>query len=280
MIYTTDSSRLKSVQQVWTGEVNEVQIVQDMMDQEGDYRILWVIKNHETAKCFLEMIEKRKLQSFDTFKTMFTQNEYFYVELPYTPPRPILEFYFGKAGKPEECEQVCRNLLTECMASDLPYPILYLVLKQNQIHIDRDDSVRFGYVLDLTYLDADISEQKCVMLCAKWMLRLLEPCRSEKTVSYRLLKYKIPKKGYETFLELYQDIKISGDSEEKVSLIQEVINRTKHYQDRIKIILCVCCIVFGCTALILFGSQILFGDIPFLRLFINTFRTIGTQSLG
>lgn len=45
-----------------------------------------------------------------------------------------------------------------------------------------------------------------------------------------------------------------------------------------RILLCIC-LILGGLALVSLISQLLFGDIPWLRILFNGFKTIGTESL-
>ena len=39
------------------------------------------------------------------------------------------------------------------------------------------------------------------------------------------------------------------------------------------------CVILGIVALVILLSHIVWGDVPILRLFVNTFKNIGTESL-
>ena len=51
------------------------------------------------------------------------------------------------------------------------------------------------------------------------------------------------------------------------------------YKDTLFRILLIICIFLALTVAVTFLAQLIFGDAPWLRLFTNSFRVIGTENL-
>ena len=65
----------------------------------------------------------------------------------------------------------------------------------------------------------------------------------------------------------------------KDGILTKIRRFFRHNQDRIFRLVLILAVLMGILALTMVVSQIIFGDVPFLRLFVNTFKQIGTESL-
>ena len=131
----------------------------------------------------------------------------------------------------------------------------------------------------MSELVEDTDERVCVKSCAAMLFSLLSTLTDDTTISYTLLKKKTARTGYYKFIDLYKDIQVATEKIEKkgiFSKIKKIFRKNKHRLLRILITLCIIAII---VAIIMIVSQLVFGDIPFLRLFINSFEKIGTESL-
>ncbi len=279
MVYQTGNMLLQEVQKLYQGKVNDVIVCQDLAADTQLYYTILIIKNRDIAKELLKVYEEANKRSRNTYITSFTWQEYYMMIFPYYKERQVGHFLNSDIQNLSECEQLCMNIVMECMASGIPYPILYLQLAQEQLHIQRDGSVYLGYKLDLEKLTAQKGEEDCATLCAKILFQLLESVSNSKTVSYQLLEYKNLRGGYLRFTDLYKDLRTTAVSTEKIGLFERVRAMFRRNQDQLFRILLIICVIVAIIAVIMFLSQIIFADIPFLRLFINTFRKIGTESL-
>lgn len=279
MIYQTDTMQLKSVGKVFRGTANEVHICKDIQLESPIYYTLIIIYDHEITKEFLEIQKKAQEDGRDAIIESFSFQGNLCIIFPYKMSRPIEAFYIGNTDTLKNSENVCRNFIIECIASKLPYQFLYLILTQGQVHIEKDKSVFFGYELDMSCLDKTIGEQECVIKCGNMIAQILEPHAKANTITYVLLQKRLPKSHYERFVQLYQDFKMASIPQSKIGIRFRVKALYSRQQDALFRCLLIICICLGGMALLMVISQIIFGDIPFLRLFSNPFKMIGTESL-
>ena len=173
MIYHSERMTLHSIMDVFQGEVNDVMICEEVSGGRGNYYTLLAVKDHETVKKLLRIIEQSD-KDMDCCVDMFSCNNSFCMVFPYIKDRKLKDFYQAKAIPLALCEEICLSLLMQCMASSLPYPLLELVLKQGQIHLLKDNSVALGYCMDLSELNEKQGQKECTMQCAICILELLQ----------------------------------------------------------------------------------------------------------
>lgn len=278
MIYRSDRLTLRSVMDVFQGKVNDIVICEELSGSRECYYTLLAVKDHETVKKLLRIL-KQQNGEVSCYEDAFSFNNEFCLVFPYVKERKLEDFYMAKSMPLARCEEICMSLLLQCMASPLPYPLLELVLKQGQLHLQKDNSVTLGCCLDLTELNENCTQQECVMQCAIWIRTLLQEKTSRKNVSYQLLLKKIPKQSYQNFRELYRDLRLSSTKIEKQTIKSRVADFWRRHQVGILRRLLQLSVILAVLVLILFLSNVIWGEIPFLRLFVNTFKQIGTESL-
>ena len=279
MIYQSAKLQLKSVRLVLKNDVNEIRICQNLNDTNKTLFTVIVVKDHDVVRKFLEIYENSDQKAEETLVECFAHDGMHIIVFPYVHERPLMSFYRGDVLQIQECEDICINTIIATMAGQLPWPILYLILTQRQLNLAKDNSVYLSFCIDLTALDATIREEDCVVECARILLQLLEPKARQKATSYLLLNKKIGKKSYRRFTELYKDVQIASAPKKKVKIksrIKAWFIRNKDNLFRLLLILCIILAVFVLVSLI---SQAIFGNVPWLRIFIKNFETIGTESL-
>ena len=279
MLYQSQKMKLECVRIVKKSDINDILICQDLSTAARNLYTLLVIKEHRTAKKYLEVFEQAGLSAGNSYIDSFSDKGAFCMAFEYKQERPLKDFYMGESYTLSECENVCINVITTCITSNLPYPILYLILKQDQLHLSKDHMVYFGYQIDLAELDPEKTERDCAVQCAAILRELLRPKASQKTFSYRLLEKKISRKSYDKFTELYKDIRITAAPGQKKGIRKRIRAWYLRRQNGLfRILLCICAVLAVLTLVSLL-SQLLFGDIPWLRVLFNGFKTIGTESL-
>lgn len=281
MIYNAGNKKLNCIRKVLKNETGEVWIVQDTgTEGNGEYYTLITVKNHETAKLLMKVREDGIRDGRQSQGLMPACREEFCIVYPYQKERPLYQFYNSEPRSGKECEQICINLLVECVSSGEAWPILYLILSQRQIHIEKDSTVFFGYQLDLTKLDPAIGEKECAAKCARIVLDLMNATpQMEKTIGKNLIRKKVQKDGYSDFPGLLRDIHMDAGSWEKVKLSERIKDYLAVRKRTIIRVLLILSAVLGVIAALMIISQMIFGDIPFLRIFTSTFETIGWESL-
>ncbi len=269
---------LNRIQLVKKNEVNEVTVCRDMEDSSGALYSVVEVHDHEVVRKFLS-IYRETGDPDESDMTVMHKDGVFCVVFPYVKERPLSAFYRGDSVSLNECEEICINTILACMTAKLPWPILYLVLAQGQVHLSRDNNVYLGYEVDLADLDIRRNEHDCTVQCARLILGLLESKSSEKAMSFLLLQKKISKSSYRRFTELYKDVRIAASPKQK----KGIWNRIKawYYRNKdtmFRILLVISVILMG-IALVSILTQLIFGDVPWLRFFIRSFEHIGTESL-
>lgn len=280
MRYQVKEMSLESIREVYIGSVNDVYICEDMNSSGHDYYTVMIIKDHALAKEFLHIAAGSEKGSEPCYIDVFTCSQGFGLIFEYMKERYLEDFYMGEQFSLDVCETVCVNLVIECMATNLPYPLLYLCLKQKQIHMRRDNSVQLGCPLDISGLDRTVGEEACVGLCAMILRDLLVSKARQKADSYQLLSKKITKSSYLHFKDLYYDVKMASQEPKKRNLLLQIRGFFYRNQKPLFRILLYLSVFLLILALIGVIFQLTTGDIPYLRIFVNTFKRIGTESLG
>lgn len=281
MIYNAGEKKLNCIRKVLENEVGEVWIAQNTgEDVKGEYDTLIIVKDHETVKRLMKVWEESLREGRESCGQMPAGREEFCIVYPYKKERPLHKFYGSESRSGKECEQICINLLVECVSSGEAWPILYLILSQNQVHIEKDHSIFFGYQLDLSNLNEEIKEKDCVVKCARMVLDMMQNTPDmERTIGMNLIRKKLLKDGYSHFAELFRDIHMDAGSWKKVKLKERIKDFLQAKKGTIIRILLILSVFLGSIAVLMILSQMIFGDIPFLRIFTGTFETIGQESL-
>ncbi len=243
---------------------------------ESHYTI-WTMEHH-LAKTLLEILAESPSRMRGHI-TDYTDGEKYCVVMEYRQERSLKKFYTGTYFELHTCETICINLMIECMTCAVPYPILYLILKQRRINLKKDNHVYFDFELDLSELDQGKKEKDCVHQCAKIILELLSVKETEKAISYHLVRKKVGTKNYERFTDLYKDVQLAAVPQRKQTGKEKAREIWQKYQARLYHLLMITCAVLFVITVILIILQLIWGGMPILRLFQNTFEKIGTESL-
>ena len=274
----SEKMRLEEVGTVYSQKDFECVICRDAgVDGEVFYTVLRVT-NHELVRDLLSLYESADLKNDVLLESASAEGAHVFV-YPYAQERPLSEFYMPDTLTLSECEDICINVIMACMTSGLPWPLLYLVLDQNLIHLNKDGSVYFSYTMDLTGVDINIRERDCATRCAMVLMELLEDKSSQKAISYTLLKKKTENRSYNKLTELYQDIRIAAAPKSKGGILYRIRRWFSARSDLLFGILFWVSLILAIIALVMLLTNMVFGDIPWLRLFINNFERIGTESL-
>lgn len=282
MRYTAQNMELEEVSTLFHGSVNDVVVCKDIRCAAQPLYVLWVVHDRKCAKDVLLMMQTQRPGARTPYLLSFTQNEILCFVFPYREARPFRKFAKGQLTGPAQSEEICINLVTACMMSDLPWPMLSLVFQQGLVNINKDNSVYFGFALDLAALQKQNDERACVSACVGLMLELLSDAPAKKRrplKSLELIEKKHSRDAYNQFHELYQDIRVTALKKEKISWKARLAAWWDTYRDNLFRALLVICLLLLVLAGLMMLSQVIFGDIPFLRLFRHTFDVIGTENL-
>ena len=136
-----------------------------------------------------------------------------------------------------------------------------------------------GYEMDLSKLEDTISEKECTDICAKILLKMLEPKAGQKATSYYLLQKKTANSSYMRFPDLYRDVTIAAVSKKKITVWFLIKLWIKRNSDTIIGVLFWISVILGLVTLSIIFSRLLLGGNSWFRLLFNTFKKIGTESL-
>lgn len=279
MIYESGKMQLLVVATKFVGEVNDCYICRDLLSPGGILYTVIVVHQHEVVKNVLSLFAMSDRKGEKILIDDFSFGDKHVYVFPYHKERPLHQFYEGDSLTLQQCEEVCISTILACITSDLPYPILYLLLKNNMLQLSADRSVYFGYELDLIDLDVKIGESECTQICAEILLHLLEPKSGQKATSYYLLQKKTANSSYSRFTDLYRDITIAAVTSKKITpwfLIKFWIRKNS---DTLLGILFWISLILAILALSIIISRFFLGGNSWFRLLFNTFKKIGTESL-
>lgn len=286
MIYYVKDMELEVISQVLHGSVNDISVCRDRLSASGTLYTLLAVHGRECARSLLTVMEDSQRSGESPCLLQFSQNETMLFLFPYREERKFSVFAAGQMTSPEAGEAICINLVMECLSTNLPWPLLYLVLEGDCVQIAKDNTVYFTMILDLKDLEPTRTQRNCVSSCARLLLDLLAgPVAGggrrhrKKLKSFELIRKKMGRNAYTGFPELYQDIKLAALPQAKPSLKSRFRIFWNSNRDRLFRILLVLCILLAAAAAVVLVSQLIFGDVPLLRLFRHTFDVIGTENL-
>ena len=201
------------------GDVSDCYICRDLASSGGILYTVIVVHEHTVVRKVLEMFSLSGRRGEQVLLDDFAVGDKHVLVFPYHKERPLFEFYDGESLTLSQCEDICISTILACITSDLPYPILYLLLSGNMLNLASDGTVFLGYEMDLSELDMSITEKDCTNVCAKILLKILEPKSGQKATSYYLLNKKVANGSYDRFTDLYRDITIAAVTKKKITPI-------------------------------------------------------------
>ncbi len=134
-------------------------------------------------------------------------------------------------------------------------------------------------MFDLSEIDETKTERDCVVACAKILLHLLDVRVAQKADSFILLSKKSHRESYTHFTELYKDIDVAAAHSRKRNIIAALRYWFLDNKDRLFRVLIVICVVLVIFTLVSIFTNAIFGEVPWLRMFIRSFEVIGLESL-
>ncbi len=279
MTFESQKASYTVVSTLFSGEKNCCYVARLTDDMDGRSFTIIAVRDHDAIRALMEaestIVSIKNSQMIDTFSY---GNDYVLV-FPYRQERPLKTFFVGEALSLSEVEEIGTNLLLACISASLPYPVLYLLLEQGQINLSKDGGIFFSYNIDLKEMDLRKTERDCTVKCAQILRAMLATKEDEKNISYELISRKSDNNSYTSFTELYRDLRIAAMPVEKKGIIVRIKSFFARNADLLFGILFWVCLILGIIALIILLSNVVWGDVPILRLFVNTFKNIGTESL-
>lgn len=279
MVYQVGKMMLQKTQDVFCGKINDVIVCRDLANGGNDFYTVIVIYDRMTAKKLMQLFHADEMSKCSKFVADYIWKESYLMVFEYEKERPLKQFFVSEILTLNECEQMGLNLVLEILSGSIPYPVLYLQLKQRQIHISKEKKIYFGYRLDLEEFSENITQKECATLCARIIFDFMKERDAQKATSYQLLEKKLWKGSYQQFTELYKDLQMTAMPLEKEGVCKKIQKWWKSNSDKIFKLLMFICMILGMIAFLTIVSQMIFSDIPFLKLFYNPLKQIGTESL-
>ncbi|MCR5503817.1 MAG: hypothetical protein K6F53_12500 [Lachnospiraceae bacterium] len=278
MIFESSKLKLEEVSTVRITPVNDCLICKDLKTNGAVMYTVLRVRDHEMVRNLLTMYEALESNDNPLLDSYSAEGDHIFI-FPYRKERPLDLFYMGDTMPLQQSEDICINVILTCMTSGLPWPLLYLALRQGLLNLNRDDSVYLTYTIDLSELNPEIREKDCVVECARILMTLLESKAAQKADSYLLLQKKSANQSYSFFTELYRDVRLASAPKRKKGLWHRFLRFLAARSDFFFGILFWICLILAIVAIAMFLTNIAFGDIPWLRLFFNSFKKIGTEVL-
>lgn len=222
---------------------------------------------HSTARCR------------DCFEC-FTWRNFFCVVFAANESRNFEKFLPAKIPDCGTFLKIARNIVLECMTFQVPYPVLDLIIRQKKLNLFCDGKISFDCCLDFKNFDSSVTEKDCVQDTAEFLLQVCRRCSMTHLALYPLIERRTARNGYGSFPELYGDLKNTGISFEKIGFFERLCRFFKKRGTTIFNIVKYLLAALTVVAMLALICQFIFGDVPFFRIFTNTFRKIGERTLG
>lgn len=283
VVYDAGNMLLSPIWEAFRGPVNDVVVCRDLKSPVGARYTLLVVRDRACVKQMLTVFDQSERVSSEgrpPYLLRFAQGDELCFVFEYREERKLSAFAAGQMTTPVLRETVAVNLVMECLSSPLPYPLLQLVLTQDCVQIEKDNSVYFTPLVNLSELDPSATEAECAACCAQLLLSILEPRGRGRLKSYELIRKKSAKRAYSGLPELYHDVKVTSIPPQKQGWRNRLKAAWLRNKDRVFRLLLVLCVAAVLCALVLLISQLIFGDIPLFRLFEPSFEVIGTETLN
>lgn len=279
MTFESHNSSYTVVSTLFDGPANCCYMARLSNDMEGRSFTIIAVRDHNAIRALMEAESRIETIKDSQLVDSFSYGNDYVLVFPYRQDRPLDKFFVGEALTLNQVEEIGTNLLLTCMSASLPYPFLYLMLEQGQINVSKDGGIYLGFNVDLSGIDVKRTERDCTVKCAQILRDILSTKADQKNISYELISRKSENNSYSNFTELYRDLRIAAMPVEKYGLLVRIRSFFHRNADLLFGILFWVCVILGIIALVLLLTHVVWGDLPFFRLFINNFKNIGTESL-
>lgn len=265
----------KMIGQLRSTVVNDVLVCRNLKCTDDNNYLLWRVKDHRISRMIVQ--EFYRTGKENGVLQCFTQGQEMFFVFEYSLPRPLDKFWGIEVTDMRKKLTFCQNLILECAASPLPASLLYLILRQGQVHSKPNGGIFFLMDLDLTEFK-ECKEEDCVRACISLLLTYMDRNgkKPEKDI-YCLLEKKRDRFSCQSFYELYTDIQLL-----------ETFSETKKHcgsqskaccKEQIFRVLLFVCIILLTLTIITFISQMVWGENLLFRLLGPGIEKIGTESL-
>lgn len=275
MIIEAAKEKYEVLAHVFHGKINDSYVC--LKSGNGKKCILNIIADTKVSKKLITILYVGSQEKVKT--DTFTWMDKLCVELPYYESRSITRFCDNDINTVYDYEKVLSNMVFQCLSCELPFPVLYLALCQQKLNLYSNLDVSIGYAIDFTKLNPSRGEADCIKACLSIMLRIYDERFRQDSAVFRVISKKNRRDAYRSFMELYSDVQNSSITIERRKLSEGVKDFFIKYGHAIFTILKVIIVILAIVIVVMLICQIFLGDIPFIRIFTNTFMKIGTREL-
>lgn len=276
MIIEAPKVKYEVVGNVLSNKANDIYICTKLTSTELEKVTLIAIHDKRLSRQLIEMFAKIDAECHINY---FTWKNEFCMVFPHEDSRLIKRFLPAGNLSAKDYEEILAHIILACLSCQLPFPVLYLALKQYSLNLYIDNRVTINYQLDFSDFNPCVTEIDCIQICINNILLLFTQVGINNLACYQVISNKAKHNAYRSFLELYHDIKNTGLPIEKTGFIKRFSHHLREKSYIYYNILKAFCVILGVLAILMFLSQIFLGDIPFLRIFNNTFKVIGDRTL-
>lgn len=272
MIFLSDKTRYRCISECIKGKKMDVYICES---QELEQCCIWAVRDNLLARELTALLvaDDRYLQ-LDSF----FMGELYCIVFPYREERNIRSFLPVKKKDIQWAKQLCQNIIFLCMSCRLPWELVYLLIEANKISLGSDGDVWFDFSISVVDIGKK-TEANCAVLLGNYLEEILDSLECENWSGYRLLCMKNRRRNYQSLSELYQDIcnttGVDGIEGIKSRIFRRIQEKKPVFIRWVKVL----CLLIGCLAIVIFISNMVFDTSPLYRLFVNTFKKIGTESM-
>ncbi len=268
--------KLKKIRTVLSNEVNEIFVCQDVSENNDiKYYTLISIGDQSVIKSVLQTIYDGdgncKLPQ-SLFCGLFVEIDKLNILMRYQEPQKLFSYLKSYIVTDYVEHVVIKNLLYECLAIDVDYPILYLMLDKDNINIDKDFNVSFNGFLDFSKFDKNVNEKQCVKECCDLIndILMVNEHLTEKS-RVKSINLFIKKKRHDTYnkiIELYNDFKLKENQyrNDQENILEKILDKIKYvFRHRLKNILVSLGGVLIFVAAVVFVCDLFKMDLPFSK---------------
>ncbi|MEG1972717.1 MAG: hypothetical protein RR315_06110, partial [Oscillospiraceae bacterium] len=164
-----DGMQLICLRSVKSGIDGGTDIYRDASEKTGSlYTVVTACRERE-RRMLAAAAEELKIKSND-LKTPFvaarSESDRLMLVFRYNQERLLLTFAQMQCPQTEQKIELCKKLVRECMSMRLPYWLLELSLKPENINLEQDGSVNINIFVNPEGAREDANEKLCVSACA------------------------------------------------------------------------------------------------------------------
>lgn len=283
MLYQTGNLVLSEIRKVRDNEDYRISVCKDLNTSLGTQYVLTVIKNKDLKVAVMQCMEgcEENGAGEQPWVACFVEEQNLCYVFPYEKQRKFGSFAAAQLVDTYSWEQAAINLVVACMSNPWPYPLLYLLINEDTVNINRDNTIYFTNFFRLEHFALKVSEVDCVERCSVMVLDMLQHAgekRVKKLKSLALIEKKVEHGAYRAFSEIYKDIKYCAIPSKKVSIFKRFFAYVIERKDNLFKVLLTVSIVLFIAAFLMLVAQLVFGNAAFFKLGYSIDQ-IGTEQM-